>query len=292
MVATQVGDNSAFLSASEYVVLLDTAVRWPFMTGAEKNERGKNAYTSMKKYTALTIAGETVLIYSAPEGATSALDQAVLVSHSGRVFDDLTRIHLEGGHCKAKTFAARVKAKHGKSIPRWMIELFPSVCSICIAKQPRKPSSAGHKPIITAGFGARGQVDLIDLQSCADGQFKYLLNYQDHGIKLYMNAPLQSKRAAAIAFALLEIFTLIGAPAILQTDNGREFCGAAGKSVELSDEEMTDIISELKDVWAECRIVHGRPRHSQSQGGIERLNRSIGWHARRGWSTHYTLAAT
>ena len=171
VVETQAGCNSAFFSASEYRNALETAVRWPFMTGAEKNERGKSAYALMKKYTAVTFAGETVLIYN-DNGATSALDQAVLVSHSGRVFDDLTRIHLEGGHCKGRTFAERVKIKHGKSIPRWMTEVFSTVCSVCITKQPRKPSSAGHKPIITSGFGARGQVDLIDLQSCADGQFK------------------------------------------------------------------------------------------------------------------------
>ena len=76
-----------------------------------------------------------------------------------------------------------------------------------------RPESAGHKPILTKGFGARGQVclptvcatasglaaaktcavpsvvavraqvDLIDFQSSPDGQFKFLLNYQDHGTK-------------------------------------------------------------------------------------------------------------
>ena len=117
--------NSAFLSELEYNVMLDTAVRWPFLTGAQKNERGKHAYSSMKKYEAVTVAGETVLIFrerDADDGAAATsegavalpLDQAVLVSHRGRVFDDLCRIHLEGGHCKAKTFAARVKVKHGK----------------------------------------------------------------------------------------------------------------------------------------------------------------------------------
>ena len=75
-----------------------------------------------------------------------------------------------------------------------------------------RPESAGHKPILTKGFGARGQVrllilsctarlataktcavpsvvamraqvDLIDFQSSPDGQYKFLLNYQDHGTK-------------------------------------------------------------------------------------------------------------
>ena len=37
---------------------------------------------------------------------------------------------------------------------------------------------------------------------------------------------------------------------------------------------MTEIIKDIKDVWPQCKIVHGRARHSQSQGGIERLNRT------------------
>ena len=74
-------------------------------------------------------------------------------------------------------------------------------------------------------------MDLIDLQSCPDGGFKYLLNYQDHGIKLYDCRPLTSKRNVAIAFALLDIFSFIGPPTILQADNGRELSGHAGKQI-------------------------------------------------------------
>ena len=85
------------------------------------------------------------------------------------------------------------------------MELFVGTCPVCIGKAPRKPSSAGHKPIITEGFGTRGQVDLIDMQANKDGKFAYLLNYQDHGIKFYDNRALESKRNAAIAFALLEV---------------------------------------------------------------------------------------
>ena len=39
-------------------------------------------------------------------------------------------------------------------------------------------------------------------------------------------------------------------------------------------QDVKEIISEIKEVWPECKIVHGRARHSQSQGGIERLNRT------------------
>ena len=33
-------------------------------------------------------------------------------------------------------------------------------------------------------------MDLIDFRASPDGEFCFLLNYQDHGIKLYENRPL------------------------------------------------------------------------------------------------------
>lgn len=37
---------------------------------------------------------------------------------------------------------------------------------------------------------------------------------------------------------------------------------------------MAEVISEIAEVWPDTKMVHGRARHSQSQGGIERLNRT------------------
>ena len=71
------------------------------------------------------------------------------------------------------------------------------------------------------------ECDIIDLQSMADGVFKYLLNYIDHGVKLLFSVPLTSKCTSAIALALYHIFCTIGPPMILQMDNARKFSGAA-----------------------------------------------------------------
>lgn len=38
---------------------------------------------------------------------------------------------------------------------------------------------------------------------------------------------------------------------------------------------MSKIINEIHEVWPGVKIIHGRSRHSQSQGGIERLNRTV-----------------
>ena len=54
---------------------------------------------------------------------------------------------------------------------------------------------------------------------------------------------------------------LFGAPSILQSDNGSEF--------------TAEVIQELKVVWPRLVMVHGKPRHPQSQGSVERANSDI-----------------
>lgn len=85
--------------------------------------------------------------------------------------------------------------------------------------------------------------------------------YQDHLTKFVVLSALKSKRAEEVAYKLVDIFTLLGAPTILQSDNGREFAN--------------NVVSSLKEYWPTLKIVHGKPRHSQSQGSVERANQDI-----------------
>ncbi|XP_074032143.1 KRAB-A domain-containing protein 2-like [Leptinotarsa decemlineata] len=59
----------------------------------------------------------------------------------------------------------------------------------------------------------------------------------------------------------VDLIDFPGAPCILQSDNGREF--------------VNNVISELATLWPELEIVHGKPRHSQSQGSVERANQDL-----------------
>ena len=61
------------------------------------------------------------------------------------------------------------------------------------------------------------------MQLVKDGPFCFLLTYKDDGTKFNDNAALTSKRVPAIAQALLDIWSVIGPPAILSCDNGGEF---------------------------------------------------------------------
>lgn len=85
--------------------------------------------------------------------------------------------------------------------------------------------------------------------------------YQDHLTKFILLRALTSKRAEEIAYKLNEIFLTFGAPCILHSDNGREFANC--------------VINEFKSLWPELKIVHGKPRHSQSQGSVEKANQDV-----------------
>ena len=95
-----------------------------------------------------------------------------------------------------------------------------------------------------------------------NGDFRFLLNYLDHGVRFLFSIPLKRKQASCVAIALLEIFTVIGPPMILQSDNGKEFIGAAvtsresrGLCVGLNAVKLDEVINKIKLLWPECRMV-------------------------------------
>ena len=85
--------------------------------------------------------------------------------------------------------------------------------------------------------------------------------HQDHLTKFCVLRPLTSKPAAEVAYQLLDVFLLLGAAEILLSDNGSEFTAC--------------VITELKLLWPDLVMVHGKPRHPQSQGSVGRANCDI-----------------
>ncbi|XP_025203780.1 KRAB-A domain-containing protein 2-like [Melanaphis sacchari] len=107
------------------------------------------------------------------------------------------------------------------------------LCNNCQVKKSNPKRGLVIKPILHFAFNSKTQIDLIDMQSKNFNNYRYIMNYQDH---------------------------LINAPALLHSDNGREFA----------------IITNLNEMWGDIKIiVHGKPRHSQTQASVERVNRDI-----------------
>ncbi|KAL4107766.1 hypothetical protein QTP88_018058 [Uroleucon formosanum] len=105
-----------------------------------------------------------------------------------------------------------------KNMTYEVVMLFLSLCVQCQTKQNVSKKGIVIKPIISLELNSRCQVDLVDMQTCKDGEFKFIINYQDH---------------------------------------------------------LTKFISELCSMWNGVKIVHGKPRHSQTQGSIERVNQDF-----------------
>jgi hypothetical protein len=259
-----------------------------------------NAYKWARKYHLFTFGVKSAVLVHRPEkiGAVDVSAMALTTlqkpTYAERLFTDLWKLH-KVDHCKGTTFYFSVRAAYG-NVTRDVCKLFTDVCPHCVLVQSRKKPKAGIQPILTSGLGVRGQVDLIDFQSMPDGVFNYLLNYIDHGVKMLVSIPLASKRASAVAFALFTIFTEIGPPMMLQTDNGGEFSNHAhdhvGIALLLEQDFIDVVIKELKNLWPECQMVRGSPRHSESNGGVERVNQTVqrklgGWmktNASKHWS--------
>lgn len=203
----------------------------------------------------LVVQGKTKLIFPVKD------DNVVLYYvPTSELFDILQATHVSIGHGGRDRMIKELGNKY-KNITRNDIETFLHFCEPCQQKQKGSKKGVVVKPIISPDFNSRCQVDLIDFQSHPDGKFKFIMVYQDHLTKFVVLKPLEFKRAEEVAYNIIDIFTLLGAPTILQSDNGREF--------------SNQIVSNLRNMWPELKIVHGKPRHSQSQGSVERANQDI-----------------
>ena len=182
------------------------------------------------------------------------------------LFDLFERVHIEGGkHLGREDSLFSVLKQRYCGFSKEVIQVYLNSCSECqLQKCKKQLKSTVTKPIRTSDFASRGQVDLIDLQNTheVNRPYNFLMVYQDHLTRFVVLRPLQKKSADEVVNHLLDIFSLFGSPHILQSDNGREF-----KNVNLA--------TMIRDKWPECKIMHDKPRHPQSQGSVERVNKEI-----------------
>ena len=103
----------------------------------------------------------------------------------------------------------------------------------------------------------------IDMRHRPDGIYKWIGHYMDHWSKFHIIFPLSRKSAAEVALNLQNlVFSYLGTPKILHSDNGREF--------------VNEIVESLVKDWpGEVVIVNGRPRNPRCQGLVEQGNSTV-----------------
>lgn len=211
----------------------------------------------LQRFSVVTINGKEKLIVPIDSGNPQKMVFFVTIDE---YYDLILEVHLAEGHKGRNVLMPKLQATY-KNIPREVVQLFLDLCPTCLLKKKTKKRGLTVKPMVFHQMNDRWQIDLVDMQSAADGEFRWIFVCQDHLTKFIHLRALTSKRAVEVAEHLLEIMLVFGAPSILQSDNGREF--------------VNQIIESLKDTWPELKIVHGSPRHSQSQGSVERANQDI-----------------
>lgn len=234
---------------------IEDAIREILDSNNPEKKKTSRQYRLTRKYDTMEVGDKRVLI----KKMRSNEDPIVVIIPVEEFFDILLQYHRATGHGGRDKMLFALKNKF--YVPKPAIEIFLSLCKMCNMKKCQQHRNIVVRPITTKDFNLRSQVDLIDFQSTPCDEYKWLMNYQDHSTKFCLLRPLKTKCATDVAMELLKIFLDFGAPHILQSDNGREF--------------TADVIKELVHMWPDCKIVHGRPRHPQSQGSIERCNQDI-----------------
>ncbi|KAL4083365.1 hypothetical protein QTP88_028689 [Uroleucon formosanum] len=212
-------------------------------------------YRRLKRFDVLCIGNEDKHIFPVESGSE---DIRYYVCND-KFFDIIHAAHIEKGHGDRDRINRMLKKKF-KNINVEAINVYLKMCETC-QKKHSMPNKGLVKPILHNDMNSRCQIDLIDMQSNPNNGFKYIMVYQDHLTKFVIIRPLRCKRAEEIAYQLLDIFTLFGAPSILHSDNGREF--------------VNKIVTSVCKMLPQVKIVHGKARHSQSQGSVERANQDI-----------------
>ena len=236
---------------------LDTYIKRVLKAKDANRTKSPADYALLNRYDVARIGdGEVILIKK------NSVDPYVRYIADTEIFDAIYDAHVNVCHGGQKRTYLEVK-KTIANVTREQVTQFLSYCVTCEEKRDIKKNKRVIRPIKSGGYNERGQVDLIDMRSCmTSDDYCYILHYQDHFTKFSILKALRSKETTEVSHHLYDIFTLIGAPKILQSDNGNEFVGAPLKNM-------------MKTFWPGTELVHGSPRHPQSQGSVEKANGDV-----------------
>ncbi|XP_015363902.1 PREDICTED: KRAB-A domain-containing protein 2-like [Diuraphis noxia] len=248
-------DNNAFLSTSDYSRVIQQVKKSKQSLNTVGKKKTIKDYRLVRKYDILVMNGKEHLIR--PIGEKNVVLYYATIEE---LFDILYETHSAIGHGGRNRMVSELKNNYC-NITNETIMVFLKLCVECHKKAVRSKIGVTPKSILHPTFNSRAQIDLIDMQSRCHNDHRFIMYYQEHLTKYIVLKPLKSKCAEEIAYHLIDIFTLFGAPAILQSYCGEQF--------------VTSVINKLHDQWDEVKIDYGWAKHSESQESIERVNRDF-----------------
>lgn len=248
-------DNNAFLSTSDYSRVIQQVKKSKKSLNTVGEKKTTKDYRVVRKYDILVMNGKEHLIR--PIGEKNIVLYYATIDE---LFDILYETHSAIGHGGRNRMVSELKNNYC-NITNETVMVFLKLCAECHKKAVYPKIGLTPKPILQPTFNSRAQIDLIDMQSRRHNDYRFIMYYQEHLTKYIVLKPLKSKCAEEITYNLIDIFTLFGAPAILQSCSGKKF--------------VTSVINKLHDIWDEVKIDCGWPKHSESQESIEKTNRDL-----------------
>ncbi|XP_031765591.2 KRAB-A domain-containing protein 2-like [Galleria mellonella] len=177
-------------------------------------------------------------------------DPVVQIVASEDYYDILSTIHESTKHGGRDKMISAMKSKYLIPVP--VVRAFIKCCTLCKKRNPKTSSKN------------LGLVDVIDLQSIPDGNYKWVLHYQDYVNKFSFLRPLTSNSISDVACELLKIFLEIGCPNTLYSNYSQDFSVA--------------ITRELDSMWPGCNVIatsrYPKDEENKSDGDIEDLIRA------------------
>ena len=246
--------NSFILLPEEKAAIIDELRKAEIL----KTSKTRHQYRLLNRYKLIQNGEEEQLVERKKDIEETTEPRKVLSIDES--YEVLVEIHKQTMHGGINMMLQLVKKSYS-NITQSLVTKFVALCPHCASKSIKPKAGLVIKPIRSHNFASRGQIDLMDFQSIAYNGYRFIFNYQDHFTKFVWLRALKTKRAEEVASQLIEVFSILGPPAILQSDNGREF--------------INSVISELKVLWPTVTIINGRPRHPQSQGSIERTHEDL-----------------
>ena len=171
-------------------------------------------YRWLREYTVLKFHGLNMLVKNkilnnfTDSNGTKNLAGCPKLAYLENLFDILFEAHDFIGHGMGEKTFNEIKKKYS-NISRHVCIMFVSICPLCAANKVVTTRKEPLKAILSDTFNDRGQIDVIDMQATPDGQYRWILHYQDHLTKFTYLRAIRKKSKLILEIILVIFFVIL-----------------------------------------------------------------------------------
>lgn len=194
----------------------------------------------LHRFDVATVDGQERLVV--PVSVTADYDRLKVYAYTEEVFGIIRECHKSTGHGSSMDMHRLIKLRY-QNITTNAVALYVGLCKVCKSRHRRRHVNRDHVPDVTTVMTKRGQVDVVDMRSRPDGPFRHYMVYRDQVTGYAYLQALTTDHVDDVTYTVFDLFATFGAPAVLQSENGRAFA--------------TRMVQRLRTIWSGLQLVHG-----------------------------------